>query len=577
MHIVFTIIVAVVLGKWIIDRNKRKKEEAEASAGKPSEASAEETSGPSAEPSADQPSCTPQDILKALGCDILEHEDSYYFIGYQGGYFGLWFHESGKWLDMSYDRFVQYENRYVSNAIVVSNTVNLELVGWGCHIHMLKDEAEERPIVPCLMYRLALTGTSGQIALRIKELLPQAFMVSRFFMDKMSEEVKSGTAKDEAFFENALFRQKVERASLLKEMGHSDGLKEEQPESSSLTIPVFLDQFEDTEFGCLQRMKLVQGEQVKCYTDVSEITSFDIRTYIRSQEDPASVCDLTLFYEFEHQTMVVCLLKASCSTDKWLFYSMNIVRSGADSDLMDSRHTADGFRTMVEVRLTDAEADYWEAKFMIDDALDKKNSGKEKELTDEQRLLLSFTDADMQGDLYWAKKFYNNGCYYQALFYFKRVFNHLIDQWNQLDKDYQERFFLIAYYIGFIYMELGMQDRAFYYLFHARQANGLAAVQEFANCLCNMKDPGALSFIKGTIGHVLEVLNKQDGEEEDESLMSFYQFLNRRMAYVLIDRKEYDEAESVLNRMIAEGTDVEFAKSELEYLRKIREITGKQE
>ena len=194
----------------------------------------------------------------------MEHEDSYYFIGYQGGYFGLWFHESGKWLDMSYDRFVQYENRYVSNAIVVSNTVNLELVGWGCHIHMLKDEAEERPIVPCLMYRLALTGTSGQIALRIKELLPQAFMVSRFFMDKMSEEVKSGTAKDEAFFENALFRQKVERASLLKEMGHSDGLKEEQPESSSLTIPVFLDQFEDTEFGCLQRMKLVQGEQVKC-------------------------------------------------------------------------------------------------------------------------------------------------------------------------------------------------------------------------------------------------------------------------------------------------------------------------
>ena len=76
---------------------------------------------------------------------------------------------------------------------------------------------------------------------------------------------------------------------------------------------------------------------------------------------------------------------------------------------------------------------------------------------------------------------------------------------------------------------------------------------------------------------MLEVLNKQDGEEEDETLMSFYQFLNRRMAYVLIDRKEYDEAESVLNRMIAEGTDVEFAKSELEYLRKIREITGKQE
>ena len=112
-----------------------------------------------------------------------------------------------------------------------------------------------------------------------------------------------------------------------------------------------------------------------------------------------------------------------------------------------------------------------------------------------------------------------------------------------------------------------MHDRAFYYLYLA-QRNRLDGTQEFTNCLCNMKDVGA----KGYIHSQAEAVMKQmrTSEEEAERLTPLYNFLRRRYAYVLIDRGELDDAEQMLNDMIADEQDVEFAKGELEYIKEIR-------
>jgi len=59
-------------------------------------------------------------------------------------------------------------------------------------------------------------------------------------------------------------------------------------------------------------------------------------------------------------------------------------------------------------------------------------------------------------------------------------------------------------------------------------------------------------------------------EEEAERLTPLYNFLRRRYAYVLIDRGELDDAEQMLNDMIADEQDVEFAKGELEYIKEIK-------
>lgn len=67
-----------------------------------------------------------------------------------------------------------------------------------------------------------------------------------------------------------------------------------------------------------------------------------------------------------------------------------------------------------------------------------------------------------------------------------------------------------------------------------------------------------------------DLTQMKKSEEETERLTPFYNFLCRRYVYVLIDRGELDDAERMLNDMISDEQDVEFAKGELEYLHKMR-------
>ena len=66
-------------------------------------------------------------------------------------------------------------------------------------------------------------------------------------------------------------------------------------------------------------------------------------------------------------------------------------------------------------------------------------------------------------------------------------------------------------------------------------------------------------------------------EEEAERLMPLYNFLRRRFAYVLVDHCEFDDAERMLNEMIENGQDVNFAKGELEYIKRIQESEKEKE
>ena len=113
-----------------------------------------------------------------------------------------------------------------------------------------------------------------------------------------------------------------------------------------------------------------------------------------------------------------------------------------------------------------------------------------------------------------------------------------------------------------------MNDRAFYYLNVAQKSNCIDHIQEFINCICNMKAPFAFGVVTKYMENIQEDMNTD--EAEAERLMPFYQFFQRRYAYMLIEYRQLDKAEEFLNIMIERNMDVEFAKGELEYIRKIR-------
>ena len=386
----------------------------------------------------------------------------------------------------------------------------------------------------------------------------------------MDKAIKENEEKDEAFFNDYSFNNKLAIISRQLEARHTEEETDEESTAFFLSVHQLVQLYEDVDFGCLLSLKIVQGDRVEHITDISAITIFDVRDYIRQQVAPTTLNSIVLIYEFEQQELFVNLTKAKGCTDNTLYYIVNVVRSGSELDkFMDNRVRLSS-RTMLEVRLSDEDKAAWEVKYMIDDAMDKVNAGKGSELTDEHRLAVAHTNPTIQSDLYWGKKYFNNRCYYQALYHFNRVFNAFrylpINEWHE---DLKALFFDISYYIGFIYADLGMNVRACYYLNIAKSSDRIDYIQEFINCLCNMRDLSALQLVVSYINDIREKMNAN--ETEIERLMPMYQFFQRRYLYLLVEYKKWVDAEKQANFMIKNDMDAEFAKDELESIRKMRE------
>lgn len=513
---------------------------------------------------------TPTEVFEALGVEIVEKKEDWdYVVAYQGGYFLFSFVKDSKWVDIYFLNFDSCKYDYFHQAQMIVNDVNMRFWGWSCCLRMSNNKTAKEPLQACLSYRYAMVGTLPQIKTLLREVMEQAFDISHYYRNTLAEDIKKKKEQDEQFFNDTAFNNKIAYLQRMKEARHMEERGEEYPESAELAIEYLIKLFDHVDFGELQCLRIIHEEQMKRMTDVEAIRNFNLREYIRNMPNATNIRNLTLVFGFEHQDLFVNLAKAKGSTERTLFFVVNVVRSGSELDaLMDNRGPISS-RTMMEIRLTDADKDYWEAKYMIDEAHDKVNAGKADELTDEQRLVVSYTKPGSEIALYWAKKYYNNSCYFQALFYFHQIFWHLRHLKQEWDEEQSKLYYEICYYIGFIYVDLHMYDKAFYYLYMAQSQHSIGATQEFANCLCNMNDPRAKQYLHSKINEVVEIMNKS--EEEAERLMDFYLFLKRRYVYVLIEQGNYDDAETLLNQMIEREECLDFVKDELEYIKKQKE------
>ena len=514
-------------------------------------------------------SYTPTEVFEALGVEIVEKkEDGDYVVAYQGGYFLFSFVNDSEWVDIYFLNFDSCKYEFFHQAKRIVNDVNMRFWGWACCLRMSNDKAAKEPLQACLSYRYAMVGTLPQIKTLLREVMEQAFHISHYYRNTLAEDIKKKKEQDEQFFNDTVFNNKIAYLQRLKEAKHLEERGEEFPESSELSIDNLVKLFDHVDFGDIQSMRIVRDNLVECMTEVEEIKAFNLREYIRKQPDVTGIRNITLIFGFEHQDLFVNLAKAKGSTERSLFFVVNALRSGSELDaLMDNRGPISS-RTMMEIRLTDADKDYWEAKYMIDEANDKVNTGKLDELTDEQRLVVSYTNPVTNLALYWGKKYYNNRCYFQSLFYFHQIYWHLKNLKQEWNDEQNKLYYEICYYIGFIYVDLNMYDKAFYYLYMAQSQHSIGATQEFANCLCNMNDPSAMQYLHTKINEVVEIMNKS--EEETERLMDFYLFLKRRYVYVLIEQGSYDDAENLLKQMMEHEECVDFAKDELDYIKKQR-------
>lgn len=505
---------------------------------------------------------TSAEILEIIGLEIADKKDeNTYVLDYQGGRFLFYFYAHNEFVDIIYPGFKEIEPEHLNIAIRNCNYVNSRYMIWNAYVEKVEKELTSMVYMVSMSCSCPILGDCGQFRDYLRKNLSLSFFIAKDYAESIGKDITEYSENDTAQLNNAIFQNKV---AYLHNLPTVDGVLNDREQGQSTDVPYSIMSivalFDNADFGCLQELRVVCGNEVKRLTDINEIAKFNLREYICNRPDAKSIENLIVLIVYDHQELVINLTKNKCSTANTLQYVMNVMRSGTELDEAMPNATPFCNRSLLEIRLTDTDKDYWEAKYMVDDANDKKHNNKLSELTDEQKtVLLSDNNPTIQTDLYWGKKFFNNQCYYQSLYYFSRIYQYMTKDLNNLeekDENYRHLFFEISYYIGFIYFQLQMFDRAYYYLNQNQFCGHINGVCAYIDCMLQLNSPFVKDYITKGIEHASAMLEEYD-DEEAEPILQLLSFLNHRKIYLMIEKAEYAEAEKQIQELMDSGVSEE--------------------
>lgn len=209
-----------------------------------------------------------------------------------------------------------------------------------------------------------------------------------------------------------------------------------------------------------------------------------------------------------------------------------------------------------------------EFNYMWKEALQKFKNGEEESLTDEQRMICQCTDADTARSLYEGRKLFLYKRYFEALLHLENAFRRMQPRFDKMKNSEKENFFEVIYLIGFCYSEMRQYKKAMGYLDMIAEVHRINYTEEIVNCMVNSGDFRALA----TIDRLLKQLTPPEEDEDEPTpphIANFLSFLKRRKAFVLIDKRQYEDAKKLLNTMLEEPDNTDFAINELAYIQKL--------
>ena len=160
------------------------------------------------------------------------------------------------------------------------------------------------------------------------------------------------------------------------ELGSGENPEKELPLSADLLLISIIDQMKLGNMGKAKKMLINCGSTQKEITEEYEILSFDIREFIKSHPEGKSVKTIIFHIEFEETDVVMTLLQSGKFSENSRYFKM-LAYSLLDTGDYNS------YASLIEVRFSDSKQDYWEAKYMIDDANQELNGEDKRYLTDE--------------------------------------------------------------------------------------------------------------------------------------------------------------------------------------------------
>ena len=338
------------------------------------------------------------------------------------------------------------------------------------------------------------------------------------------------------------------------EVGKGENKNEEQPSSADLLLMSIIDQLDHSHLGKPIKMVIKCGDKIEELTDEYRIMSFDIREFIKSHPEGKTVRIITFHIEYESNDVVMTLVANNEDTAHARYFRLT-----AFTLLPSDEYSS--FSSLIEVSFADSNQDYWEAKYMIDEALAEVEKKKdEADMSAKTLATLSVINPSCANDLYWGRKYYKfctqagaHNLIHQALYHLYRVNSFLRQQVPTLNENGKDVLIEVNTCIGHLSMMNSNYEEAFHYLDVARRGNTIFSLMLYYDCLCMLMSPGVEYEIKDALGNILKYVNSNP--EAKEGLTEYIRFLNRRLVYVYMQYQCYGDAEIILNRMLANGED----------------------
>ncbi len=210
-------------------------------------------------------------------------------------------------------------------------------------------------------------------------------------------------------------------------------------------------------------------------------------------------------------------------------------------------------------------------RYLYKEAMAKLQAGDTDDLTDNERLLTSFSTPYYGQAALLGRLLYNEGRYLESVAQLENVYRGTQQLFGIMTKSMRGLFYSICHLIGACYMQLQQWEKACYYLEQTLPARQYEFVQAYINCLVNSGDFRALGQINTYLEDAHATIEEEHYDEESEEMISlarFTTFLYRRKAYVLAEQERYDEAEALLKKLIDEPGSNDFALKELAYIQR---------
>ena len=209
-----------------------------------------------------------------------------------------------------------------------------------------------------------------------------------------------------------------------------------------------------------------------------------------------------------------------------------------------------------------------ESNYMWKEAVQKLKNGEEATLTAEQALIASCTDSTLAQLLYHGKKLFLAWRYFEALPLFESAFRRMQPRFDNMKNREKEAFYEVIYHIGFCYLDLKQYDKALAYLDMLTGLHRISYTTELVNAMVNSGDFRSMSTIEGLMETINENLDLEEGEKPADYIQAFLAFLNRRKAFLLVDKNKFDEAKKMLNKMLEDPLSSDYAINELAYIQR---------